>query len=157
MLTRIYLGIALLASLCLSTSLAAAQTSSQECVNAEEAEKEVLALDAKRIDALLHNDVEFLESITDDNYLHVHSSGRARSKAQFMAGRGNRPSMFSTFVIDENNATIYCNVAVVAGSYHNSYKGASAEKRARHLRIYVHRNGQWKNVVHQSTRVGGSD
>lgn len=157
MLIGSYFDVALLASLCLSTSLAAAQPSSQECVNSVEAESEVLALDAKRIDALLHNDIEFLDSITDDNYLHVHSSGNVRNKAQFIAGRGNRPSIFSTFVIDENNAAIYCNVAVVAGSYHNSYKGTSAEKRARHLRVYVHRNGQWKNVAHQSTRVGGAD
>lgn len=157
MSVRSYLGIALLASLCFSTSLADAQVSSQECMNTEEAKKEVLALDAKRINALLHNDVDLLKSITDDNYLHVHSSGRVRSKAQFLAGRGNGSSIFSTFVIDENRATIYCNVAVVAGSYHNSYKGSSVEKRARHLRIYVHRNGKWKNVLHQSTRVGGSD
>lgn len=154
---RSFLGRALLASQCLSASIAVAQISNKECVNTGKAEKEVLALDQKRIDALLHNDVDFLELITDESYLHVHSSGRVRSKAQFMAGRENGSSIFSTFVIEENHAAIYCNVAVVAGLYHNSYKGASTAKRARHLRIYVHRNGKWKNILHQSTRISGSD
>ncbi|WP_375337405.1 nuclear transport factor 2 family protein [Rhizobium bangladeshense] len=137
--------------------MAVAQTSSEECVDPAAAVQQVLELDEKRVVALRDNDVEFLDAITDKDYLHVHSSGNARSKAQFMRGRANRTSSFSSFVIDENRATIYCNVAVVAGTYHNSQKGSTSEKHARHLRIYVHRDGQWTNVVHQSTRVGGSD
>lgn len=154
---RDMLAIIVLASICLPVSLVSAQSMSEQCVNRAEAEKEVLALDARRIEALLHNDVEFLEEITADEYSHVESSGGARTKSQFIAGRRARRALFSTFVIDENKATIYCNVAVVVGRYHNAYRtsgGSSVVKRARHLRIYVHRDGRWVNVAHQATEDG---
>ncbi|MBY5775016.1 nuclear transport factor 2 family protein [Rhizobium leguminosarum] len=157
MSSRHHIGAVLGTCMVLCAPVAAAQTPNEKCVNPAEAEQQVLALDEKRVSALRDNDVAFLDAITDEDYLHVHSSGNARSKAQFMRGRANRTSSFSAFVIVENRATIYCNVAIVAGTYHNSQKGSTAEKHARHLRIYVHRDGQWKNVVHQSTRVGGSD
>lgn len=155
MLTR-YLSKAFLVWLSLLSSPAASQPLAQECIDTGQAKSDVLALDAKRIDALLHNDVAFLDSITDDAYIHVESSGGARNKSQFIAGRRNQRALFSTFVIDQNSATIYCNVAVVAGSYHNSYRtsgGTSVVKRARHLRVYVHTNGKWTNVAHQATEV----
>ncbi|MBB3236784.1 nuclear transport factor 2 family protein [Phyllobacterium endophyticum] len=158
-MTKIFLYVAGIASLLVSTPVAMAQLSGQ-CRDRAEAEKEVLALDERRIDALLHNDVALLESITDDDYTHVESSGGVRDKAQFIAGRRGQRALFSTFVIEENKATIYCNVAVVAGSYRNAYKtsgGASVEKRARHLRVYVHKDGQWKNVAHQATETGRTD
>lgn len=124
------------------------------------ARREVLTLDAMRIEALLRNDVEFLEKITADEYSHVESSGGARNKSQFIAGRRQQRALFSTFVIDENKAKIYCNVAVVVGRYHNAYKtssGSSVVKRARHLRVYVYEKGQWRNVAHQATEIGGAD
>ncbi|RWP69251.1 nuclear transport factor 2 family protein [Mesorhizobium sp.] len=153
-------ALAAIASLCLPISLAVAQPVSQQCVNSEVAKKEVLELDSMRIDALLRNDVEFLEEITADDYSHVESSGGARNKSQFIAGRRGERALFSTFVIDENKATIYCNVAVVVGRYHNAHRtsgGSSVVKRARHLRVYVHENGQWRNVAHQATEIGRAD
>lgn len=157
MSSRHHIGAVLATCMLFCAPMAAAKTPDEKCVDPAEAEQQVLALDEKRVAALRDNDVAFLDAITDEDYLHVHSSGNARSKAQFMGGRADRTSTFTAFVIDENKATIYCNVAVVAGTYHKAQKGGSAEKHARHLRIYVHRGGQWKNVVHQSTRVGGSD
>ncbi|RWQ34499.1 MAG: nuclear transport factor 2 family protein [Mesorhizobium sp.] len=151
-------ALAAIASLCLPISLAVAQPVSQQCVNSEVAKKEVLELDSMRIDALLRNDVEFLEEITADDYSHVESSGGARNKSQFIAGRRGERALFSTFVIDENKATIYCNVVV--GRYHNAHRtsgGSSVVKRARHLRVYVHENGQWRNVAHQATEIGRAD
>lgn len=154
-MVRNLLTVAALASLCLPTSLALAQPVSQQCVDSAQAERDVLAVDASRIDALLRNDVELLESITADDYSHVESSGGARNKSQFIAGRrGGGRSIFGTFVIDENKATIYCNVAVVVGSYRNSTRGSSSVKRARHIRVYVHENGRWMNVAHQATEFG---
>jgi hypothetical protein len=147
-------------SLSVLASPAVAQLRSEQCRNGVEAEQEVLALDAARIDALLRNDVAFLESITDDSYSHVESSGGSRDKDEFIAGRRNRPTLFSTFVIDENNARIFCNVAVVTGTYRNAYLtggGTKVEKHARHLRVYVYREGQWKNVAHQATDTRRSE
>lgn len=139
----------------LCAPMAVSQTSSEECADPAAVVQLVLAPGEKRVVVQGDNDVEYLDATTHEDYLHVHSSGNARSKAQFMGGRANRTSSFSSFVIDENKVTIYCNVAV--GTYHNSQKGSTSEKHARHLRIYVHRDGKRTNVVHQSTRVGGSD
>lgn len=143
-----------IANLALATSPVVAQALREQCVDGIKAQDEVLALDSRRIDALLRNDVEALDAITAEDYSHVESSGGARNKAQFLAGRRNGRSPFSTFVIEENAVTIYCNVAVVVGRYHNSVRGSSTVKRARHLRVYVHRDGEWRNVAHQATEIG---
>jgi hypothetical protein len=68
-LIKIVLYRAAIASLLMSTPVAMAQVSSGQSRDRAEAEKEVLAIDARRIDALLRNDVALLESITDENYI----------------------------------------------------------------------------------------
>lgn len=147
----------MIAILGIASANVAAQPVSEECVDREKASIDVLAVDARRIDALLNNDVDTLEAITAETYSHVESSGGARNRDEFLAGRRSGRSPFSAFVIEENEVTIYCNVAVVVGRYHNAVRGSSSIKRARHLRVYVHRDGGWKNVAHQATEIGRSD
>jgi len=118
--------------------------------------REVLLIDDQRARALVAADIPFLDRITADEYTHVESSGTLRTKQQFIAGLRDGAFRFRSFDIDENHAVVYGDTVVVTGLYHNVVvTGATVQpvKHARHLRVYVRRNGTWVNVAHQATQI----
>jgi hypothetical protein len=115
---------------------------------------EVLAADARRIEALLARDLATVDALTSDDYTHVESSGGRRDKAGFLAQLAREDFRFVRWIIDENEVRVFGDVAVITGSYRNVVRtaaGEQPEKRARHLRVWVRTNGAWRNVAHQAT------
>jgi hypothetical protein len=109
-----------------------------------------------RVRALLNADLATLDRITAENYVHVESNGRCRSKTEFLDGLVRSEYRFQSFVIDENSVQIVGPVAVVTGRYHNNIctrKGLQPTKYARHIRVYVKNDGVWLNVAHQATEI----
>ncbi len=50
-----------------------------------EVEKEVLAMEVKRRDALVAHDMKELERLFTDDYVHVHSNTLAHTKSEILA------------------------------------------------------------------------
>lgn len=120
----------------------------------EDERKIVLELDSLRAKALVDKDIATLDRIIADDYTHVESSGNARSKRELLESLRRSDYHFKSFVIDANRVRIYGDTAVVTGRYHNEIvtsKGLQPVKYARHLRVYVRRDGTWRNVAHQAT------
>ena len=118
--------------------------------------EQVLALETIRVRALLDADLATLDRITAQDYVHVESNGRRRSKAEFLDGLARPDYRFETFVIDENHVQLVGPVAIVTGRYHNAIRtreGLRPAKYARHLRVYVKQGGSWQNVAHQATEI----
>ncbi len=118
--------------------------------------EEVLAVDAERCLALVEKDIATLAWITADDYTHTETSGHERNKAEFLAFMAQPDLRFTSWVIEENRVRVYGDMAVVTGRYHNTVHTAAGKqppKYARHLRVYVRRDGRWQNVAHQATRV----
>lgn len=117
---------------------------------------EVLQVEKVRADAMVRADIETLDQMTSEDYTHVESTGRLRSKAEFLEALRQGEYRFESFVIDENQVRIIGDAAIVTGSYHNDIRtpaGLMPTKYARHLRVYVRRGGTWQNVAHQATEV----
>ncbi len=79
-----------------------------------------------------------------------------RTKAQFLALLARPDFRFVRWTIDENVVRVYGDTAVVTGHYRNvtaTADGEQPEKRARHLRVWVLRDGAWRNVAHQATAI----
>ena len=115
---------------------------------------DILALEAERCLALVAADVSTLDRITAEDYTHVETGGGTRNKAQFLAAMSRPEVRFSSWVIEENQVRVYGDTAVVTGRYHNTLCTADGEqpaKHARHIRVYVRRDGRWQNVAHQAT------
>ena len=118
--------------------------------------EQVLAVDAERCNALVEKDIGTLGRLTADDYTHTETSGQVRDKAGFLAFMARKDFRFTRWVIEENRVRIYGDTAVVTGRYFNTVKDESGEhppKYARHIRVYVRRDGQWLNVAHQATRI----
>jgi ketosteroid isomerase-like protein len=117
---------------------------------------QVLAVEAKRVRALLNADIAALDQITAQDYVHVESNGRRRSRSEFLDGLARSEYRFESFVIDENHVRIVGPVAIVTGCYHNEIRtreGLQPAKYARHIRVYVKDGGRWRNIAHQATQV----
>jgi hypothetical protein len=124
----------------------------------QSAEHAVAAVEQRRIDALLAGDVATLDAIIDEHCSHVESNGVSRSKGDFLADVARREFSFDLFEIDENDIRVFGDTAVVAGRYRNvaRLRGETLPlKQARHLRVYVLRDGAWRLVAHQATAIAG--
>ena len=116
----------------------------------------VLKVEAVRLKAMLEADVDTLDRITGADYVHVESSGKRRTKQQFLDGLRNGEYHFHSFVIEQNDINILGDAAVVTGWYRNvieTHDGVQPEKFARHMRVYALRDGAWINVAHQATEI----
>jgi hypothetical protein len=116
----------------------------------------VLALEQQRCTALVAGDVALLDALTAADYTHVESSGGVRDKAGFLAAMSRTDQRFVAWVIVENSVRVYGDVAVATGRYHNTLQtaaGVQPTKHARHQRVWVRCDGQWRNVAHQATAV----
>jgi hypothetical protein len=58
--------------------------------------EQVLAVEAKRVRALLNADFATLDQITAQDYVHVESNGRRRSKTEFLEGLARSEYRFET-------------------------------------------------------------
>ena len=122
-------------------------------------EEEVLAADARRIAALLSGDWGTVDALTAEDYTHVETNGGRRDKAGFLALLRQPQLRFLRWTIDENVVRVFGDVAIVSGSYRNvvrTAQGEQPERHARHLRVWVRRNGAWRNVAHQATAIAPS-
>jgi len=117
---------------------------------------DILDIEARRTQALLDGDAEILAALTGDDYTHVETGGGVRDKAGFLSILSRPGVRFSQWVIEENHVRVYGDTAVVTGRYFNRVTTAAGEqppKHARHIRVYVRRNGRWQNVAHQATAI----
>jgi uncharacterized protein (TIGR02246 family) len=122
----------------------------------QSAENAIAALEQRRIDALMAADINTLHEIIDEQCTHIESNGTPRTKAAFLADVAQREFSFDLFEIKENSIRIFGDTAVVAGTYRNIVRVRGTPnpvKHARHLRVYVKRDGNWKLVAHQATEI----
>jgi hypothetical protein len=114
------------------------------------------SIEAARAKAIIEADFDMLDHITDEDYVHVESSGTVRTKGEFLDQIKNGSGRYERYLVLENNIRIYGYVAVVTGVFENSYRardGDCINKRARHIRVYVCREARWRNVSHQATSL----
>ena len=119
-------------------------------------EAEVLAVDARRIAALVAADLATVDALTAEDYTHVETNGGQRDKAGFLALLRQPDFHFVRWTVDENTVRIFGDVAVVTGSYRNvvrNAQGEQPEKHARHVRVWVRIDGAWRNIAHQATMI----
>jgi hypothetical protein len=122
----------------------------------QSAENVVAAIEQRRIDAMMAADINSLDELIDEQCTHIESNGTSRTKAEFLADVAKREFSFDLFEIKENHIRIFGDTAIVTGTYRNIVRvrgNPNPIKHARHLRVYVNRDGSWKLVAHQATEI----
>jgi uncharacterized protein DUF4440 len=121
-------------------------------------QQKILALETKRIAAMVKKDMAALDSILADDLTYTHSGGRTDTKATFMAlieGPDNRylgVDYTATEVITTGNAVIVRGVAQIRLG--EGPRGPATSYPVLFLDVYALRNGVWQMVAWQATRPG---
>ena len=148
--------IGLLACYCLGLSCAhsAEQHDFSSVSSHEEKRRQIIALEAQRLQAFRDSNVHTLKSMLGKDYYHVDSNGRLRSKTEFLQSlqRGEFVDVDQTVAASEMD--IKGAVAIVRGEVRVEHKSVFIERYIlRYVRVWQHVGGRWVNTMHQTTRV----
>jgi ketosteroid isomerase-like protein len=127
-------------------------------------EREVRELEARFREAVVRGDRAFYDRVLADDFTHTSHSGAFKTRAQWLAesrsGDKAEPvpgaTRYEAFEVDDLAVRVYGDTAVVTGRTTPrglDSKGRPMTGRYRFLRVWVKREGQWRVVAFQGTRI----
>lgn len=125
-----------------------------------QAEIDLIArMEEERIAAGVRKDADALEAVTDDSYAQIDFDGRLMDRAATFARIRGPGIRLQSNSIDDMVVKICGDTAVVTGTGHprGVLDGAEFNPDVRYSRIYLRRNGQWRVVMFQQTRISQGD
>ncbi len=148
----------LLRSLVFVFVLAASLCSPAISAEKEHIVAEITRLDARRVDALLKNDVKTLEQLFSDDLVYIHSAGRIDSKQPYLASltTGNLTYVSLTYDPPARVSVVGRDTALVTGRATIEIKNKAGQLTKRVLTtttVYVRRGAGWQIVSYQGTPV----
>jgi Domain of unknown function (DUF4440) len=116
----------------------------------------ILDLEAKRIAAMVSKDLTTLSALLADDLSYTHSSGTTDTKASFLALIREREERHNYLGVDYSNTQVIPipggNTVVVRGRAQIRLEGI-ASYPVLFLDVWVLRDGAWKMVAWQATRI----
>ncbi len=130
-----------------------ATVSSGAGAQAPAAEQAVRQIEDRRIKAMIDDDFATLEAILADDLTYGHSSGLADTKTAYLEALRSGKTKYLTFDRAPSVVRVYGNTAIITGTATLSLRGQAAPFSLRYTLAYVMREGQWRMVAWQSTRL----
>jgi ketosteroid isomerase-like protein len=115
---------------------------------------ELIAADARRLDALVAADVPALQALLGDELRWVHADGRVETKYVLIAALESQRTDYVAARARDVDARAYGEAGVVTGTVQLRVRTAGgAERKVRNLytAVYAKRDGAWQLVAYQST------
>ena len=112
---------------------------------------EIIALEDRRIEAMIKGDVQALEEILADDLIYTHTTARLDTKKSFIAAVSSGTSNYKSVEREDVNVRQYGDTAVVTG--HAKFHVGDNKFEARFIDVYAKRDGTWQMVAWQSTRL----
>ena len=112
---------------------------------------EILALEDRRIEAMVKGDVRALGEILADDLIYTHTTARLDTKASFIDAVKTGKSNYKSVDRKDVEVRSLGDTAVVTG--HAKFHVGVNKFEARFIDVYAKRNGAWQMVAWQSTRV----
>ena len=111
----------------------------------------------QRWDAAFHNrDATFIETLLADEFVVTYGDGSRGDKAKELSLALDFNQQVDSSKLDDFIVKVYGNTAVVMFTQHlvGPVKGKPVAVDYRYIDVWVNRDGVWKCVASQSTRVG---
>ncbi len=120
--------------------------------------KEVEALEQEWRQALLASNVTELDHLLADDYLGVTANGTLETKADLLAMRRSGTTKLSQLDLSDLKIRVYGDTAVVTSRAEvaGTNGGTDISGRYRYTRVYNRRNGQWRIVSFEASRMADS-
>ena len=120
--------------------------------------EDVLALERRMEEAVLHADVAFLDGVLADDFTYTHGDGWTTggeilgvdTREEWLASLAGR---YSRREVDSQQAEIHGDVAITMGRLRARGGGPVAEQRSFsfwYVRVYAQRDGEWKYLSHRT-------
>ena len=120
---------------------------------APSAEQAVRQVEDRRIKAMIDDDFATLEAILADDLTYGHSSRLADTKASYLETLRSGKTKYLTFDRARSVMALVQQPAIITGATDLSLRGQEAPFTLRYTLAYVMREGQWRMVAWQSTRL----
>lgn len=114
----------------------------------------------QRWDAAFHShDQKFIETLLADEFVATYGDGTRGDKAKELSLALDFNQQVDSSKLDEFIVKVFGNTAVVWFTQHlvGPVKGKPVAVDYRYMDVWVNRDGQWKCVATQSTRVGARE
>jgi NADPH-dependent 2,4-dienoyl-CoA reductase/sulfur reductase-like enzyme len=119
-------------------------------------ERDLIALDDKRREALLRGDVAVIDELFDDDLQYVHSTVReVDSKANYLAGLRSGDLKYKTIDLSERVGRVYGDCAVMTGLMRMDifFRGQDRTVSSRYAATWIRRDDRWRMVLLASVPV----
>jgi ketosteroid isomerase-like protein len=120
------------------------------------AEQQIQDLEKQINAAVVSGDLHVFERLLADDFTHTNQSGIFRTKAQWLANHKPGQSPYVAYDVDDLKIRLYGDTAVVTACTTpkgRDSKGSPITGRYRYLRVWAKRDGQWRAVAFQGTRI----
>lgn len=112
---------------------------------------EIIALENRRVEAMVKGDVKALGEILADDLIYTHSSAKIDTKVSFIEAISSGRSNYKSVERKDVKVSQYGDTAVVTG--HAEFHVGDNKFAARFIDVYAKRDGAWQMVAWQSTKV----
>lgn len=120
------------------------------------AEQQIRDLEGQINATVVSGGLHVFERLLADDFTHTNQSGIFRTKAQWLANHKPGQSPYIAYGVDDMNIRVYGDTAVVTARTTpkgRDSKGNSITGQYRYLRVWAKRDGQWRAVAFQGTRI----
>jgi uncharacterized protein (TIGR02246 family) len=120
------------------------------------AEQEIRDLEERINAAVVSGDLHVFEQLLADDFTHTNQSGIHRTRAQWLANHKPGQSPYTRYDVDDLKIRVYGDTAVVTARTTpkgQDSKGAPITGQYRYLRVWAKRDGKWRAVAFQGTRI----
>lgn len=136
-----------------ATCLASAQDTQHE--SEAEIQKEVLAIDNERYEAMQKKDMAALDRLHGDGLVFINTKGRMLNKAEYLEEIRSGALKFLSVETDEYTFCVYGDTVIMSGRAKSvvEYHGVVNKKPRRFTSVFIKMQGQWRLVAHQATLI----
>lgn len=132
--------------------------SSQDAVKHEsdaEIQKEILAVDSARYEAMQQRDMAALDRLHADGLVFINTKGRMLNKAEYLEEIQSGNLKFLSVDTDDYHFCIYGDTVIMNGRAKSiiEYNGVVNKRPRRFTSVFIKLQGQWRLVAHQATLI----
>jgi len=108
--------------------------------------------------AIVRKDRAAIEANMADDFRQIDGSGNVETKASFVDDLVSAELQIDPYAVEELDVRVYGDVALLSGRTRMTgrYQGKAFSSHYRYIDIYVRRDGAWKIVSVQISRIPGS-
>jgi ketosteroid isomerase-like protein len=133
---------------------ASAQDSAKHEASAE-LQKEILAVDNERYEAMQKRDMAAMDRLHADGLVFINTKGKMLNKAEYLEEIRSGNLKFLSVDTDEYHFYVYGDTVIMNGRAKSvvEYHGVVNKKPRRFTSVFIKLQGQWRLVAHQATLI----